>query len=318
MKVTDHFKKAQGETLISFEILPPLKGGGINSIFETLDPLMEFKPPFIDVTYHRQEYIYQRKESGYYEKSAVRKRPGTVGICASIMNRYKVDAVPHLICGGFTVEETENALIDLMFLGVDNVLVLRGDPQKFEEKFEPEPGGHAYALDLVKQVNAMNEGRYLDSTIMDAEPSSFCIGVAGYPEKHFEAPNLANDIHFLKKKVEAGAQYIVTQMFFDNQKFFEFEKMCRENGITVPIVPGLKPITKKYQLSSIPRHFYIDLPEALTLELIKAKDVEARCQVGIEWCIAQSKELKAAGVPCLHYYTMGDVSTIRQIVEAVY
>jgi methylenetetrahydrofolate reductase (NADPH) len=318
MKVTDHFKKAQGETLISFEILPPLKGGGINSIFETLDPLMEFKPPFIDVTYHRQEYIYQRKESGYYEKSAVRKRPGTVGICASIMNRYKVDAVPHLICGGFTVEETENALIDLMFLGVDNVLVLRGDPQKFEEKFEPEPGGHAYALDLVKQVNSMNEGRYLDSTIMDAEPSSFCIGVSGYPEKHFEAPNLANDIYFLKKKVEAGAQYIVTQMFFDNQKFFEFEKMCRENGINVPIVPGLKPITKKHQLSSIPRHFYIDLPEELTIELIKAKDVEARRQVGIEWCIAQSKELKAAGVPCLHYYTMGDVPTIKQIVETVY
>ena len=318
MKVIDHLKKAQGETLISFEILPPLKGGGINSIFDTLDPLMEFKPPFIDVTYHRQEYIYQRKESGYYEKSAVRKRPGTVGICASIMNRYKVDAVPHLICGGFTVEETENALIDLMFLGVDNVLVLRGDPQKFEEKFEPEPGGHAYALDLVKQVNAMNEGKYLDATIMDAEPSSFCIGVAGYPEKHFEAPNLANDIHFLKKKVDAGADYIVTQMFFDNQKYFEFVKMCRENGINVPIVPGLKPMTKKHQLSSIPRHFYIDLPEALTLEFIKAKDVEARRQIGIEWCIAQSKELKEFGVPCLHYYTMGDVPTIKQIVEAVY
>jgi len=318
MKVIDHLKKAQGETLISFEILPPLKGGGINSIFDTLDPLMEFKPPFIDVTYHRQEYIYQRKESGYYEKSAVRKRPGTVGICASIMNRYKVDAVPHLICGGFTVEETENALIDLMFLGVDNVLVLRGDPQKFEEKFEPEPGGHAYALDLVKQVNAMNEGKYLDATIMDAEPSSFCIGVAGYPEKHFEAPNLANDIHFLKKKVDAGAEYIVTQMFFDNQKYFEFVKMCRENGINVPIVPGLKPMTKKHQLSSIPRHFYIDLPEALTLEFIKAKDVEARRQIGIEWCIAQSKELKEFGVPCLHYYTMGDVPTIKQIVEAVY
>jgi methylenetetrahydrofolate reductase (NADPH) len=318
MKVIDHLKKAQGETLISFEILPPLKGGGINSIFDTLDPLMEFKPPFIDVTYHRQEYIYQRKESGYYEKSAVRKRPGTVGICASIMNRYKVDAVPHLICGGFTVEETENALIDLMFLGVDNVLVLRGDPQKFEEKFEPEPSGHAYALDLVKQVNAMNEGKYLDATIMDAEPSSFCIGVAGYPEKHFEAPNLANDIHFLKKKVDAGAEYIVTQMFFDNQKYFEFVKMCRENGINVPIVPGLKPLTKKHQLSSIPRHFYIDLPEALTLEFIKAKDVEARRQIGIEWCIAQSKELKEFGVPCLHYYTMGDVPTIKQIVEAVY
>ena len=318
MKVTEHFKQSKGQTLISFEILPPLKGGGIKSIFETLDPLMDFNPPFIDVTYHRQEYIYQRQESGYYEKTAVRKRPGTVGICAAIMNRYKVDAVPHLICGGFTVEETENALIDLMFLGIDNVLVLRGDPQKFEEKFEPETGGHAYALDLVKQVKAMNDGKYLDSTIMDAEPSSYCIGIAGYPEKHFEAPNLANDIYFLKKKVEAGAQYIVTQMFFDNQKYFDFVKMCRENGIDVPIVPGLKPITKKYQLSSIPRHFYIDLPEDLTVALLKAKDAEARRQVGIEWCIAQSKELKAAGVPCLHYYTMGDVNTIRQIVETVY
>ena len=222
MKVTEHFKQAQGKTLISFEILPPLKGGGIQSIFDTLDPLMEFRPPFVDVTYHRQEFIYKRQETGYYEKTAVRKRPGTVGICAAIMNRYGVDAVPHLICGGFTVDETENALIDLMFLGVDNVLVLRGDPQKFEDKFSPEPNGHPYALDLVKQVKAMNEGKYMDTTLMDAEPSSFCIGVAGYPEKHFEAPNLDTDIHYLKKKVQAGAEYIVTQMFFDNSKYFEF------------------------------------------------------------------------------------------------
>lgn len=318
MKVIEHFERAQEETLISFEILPPLKGEGIQGIFNTLDPLMEFKPPFVDVTYHRQEFIYKRKESGYYEKTAIRKRPGTVGICAAIMNRYKVDAIPHLICGGFTVDETENALIDLMFLGIDNVLVLRGDPQKFEHKFIPEKGGHPYALDLVKQVDDMNHGNYLDSTIMDAQASSFCIGVAGYPEKHFEAPNLASDLYFLKKKVEAGADYIVTQMFYDNQKFFDFVKLCRENGIDVPIVPGLKPITKKYQLNSIPRHFYIDLPDPLALEMAKAKNAEARNQVGIEWCIAQSKELKEAGVPCLHYYTMGDVDTIKTIAEAVY
>ena len=318
MKVTDHFKQAEGKTLISFEILPPLKGGGIQSIFDTLDPLMEFAPPFIDVTYHRQEFIYKRQETGYYEKTAVRKRPGTVGICAAIMNRYGVDAVPHLICGGFTVDETENALIDLMFLGIDNVLVLRGDPQKFEDKFNPEDNGHAYALDLVKQVKAMNEGKYMDTTLMDAAPSSFCIGVAGYPEKHFEAPNLDTDIHYLKKKVQAGAEYIVTQMFFDNSKYFEFVDRCRKAGINVPIVPGLKPITKKYQLNAIPRHFYINMPQDLVLAFENAKDAAARRQVGIEWCIAQSQELKAAGVPCLHYYTMGDVDTTRTIVEAVY
>jgi len=304
MKVSEHFANTKDQTLISFEILPPLKGGGIQSIFDTLDPLMEFKPPFIDVTYHRQEFIYKRRPSGYYEKTAIRKRPGTVGICAAIMNRYAVDAVPHLICGGFTVDETENALIDLMFLGIDNVLVLRGDPERFETKFQPTQNGHAYALDLVKQVKDMNDGKYLDSTLMDAQASSFCIGIAGYPEKHFEAPNLASDIFYLKKKVEAGAEYIVTQMFFDNQKFFDFVKLCRENDINVPIVPGLKPITKKYQLSSIPRHFFIDLPEDLAIEMYKAKDAEARRQVGIEWCVMQSKELKAAGVPCLHYYTL--------------
>jgi methylenetetrahydrofolate reductase (NADPH) len=318
MKVTEHFKQAQGKTLISFEILPPLKGGGIQSIFDTLDPLMEFSPPFVDVTYHRQEFIYKRKETGYYEKTAIRKRPGTVGICAAIMNRYGVDAVPHLICGGFSVDETENALIDLMFLGVDNVLVLRGDPQKFEDKFNPESNGHAYALDLVKQVRAMNEGKYMDTTLMDAEPSSFCIGVAGYPEKHFEAPNLDTDIHYLKKKVQAGAEYIVTQMFFDNSKYFEYVERCRSAGINVPIVPGLKPITKKYQLNAIPRHFFINMPQDLVLAFENAKDAEARKQVGIEWSIMQSKELKEAGVPCLHYYTMGDVETIRKIAEAVY
>lgn len=318
MKVTDHFKKAKGETLISFEILPPLKGGRIQSIFDTLDPLMDFNPPFIDVTYHREEFIYKKRQSGYFEKVAMRKRPGTVGICAAIMNRYGVDAVPHLICGGFTIEETEDALIDLKFLGIDNVLVLRGDARKFDSKFEPEPQGHAYALDLVEQVHNMNNGVYLDSNITNAENSNFCVGVAGYPEKHFEAPNLNMDLYYLKKKIDAGADYIVTQMFFDNKKYFEFVKMCREAGINVPIVPGLKPITKKYQLNSIPRLFHLDLPEDLVSEFAKAKTADARKEIGTEWCVQQSKELKEAGVPCLHYYTMGDVQTIKSIVKQVY
>lgn len=318
MKVTEYFEKANGETLISFEVLPPLKGGSMKTIFDALDPLMEFKPPFIDVTYHREEFIYKKRPSGYYEKAAIRKRPGTVGICAAIMHRYGVDAVPHLICGGFTTEDTENALIDLNFLNINNVLAIRGDARKFEGKFIQEEGGHAYAIDLVRQIGEMNNGKYLDNNIEDGAKTDFCIGVAGYPEKHFEAPNIDLDLDFTKAKVDAGANYIVTQMFFDNQKYFDYVKQCRAAGIEVPIVPGLKPLTKKYQLSSIPRNFYIDLPEDLAKEMLKAKNGEERIQVGEEWCIMQSKELKAAGVPCLHFYTMGDSEVIRRIAEAVY
>ncbi len=318
MKVTEYFEQAKGETLVSFEVLPPLKGGSMQAIFNTLDPLMEFKPPFIDVTYHREEFIYKKRESGYYEKTAIRKRPGTVGICASIMHRYGVDAVPHLICGGFTKEETEDVLIDLNFLDISNVLALRGDAMKFEGKFLPRSGGHEYAIDLVKQIEAMNTGKYLDDNIENGEKTDFCIGIAGYPEKHFEAPNMEQDMYWLKKKVEAGASYIVTQMFFDNQKYFDFVDLCRKNGINIPIVPGLKPVTKLYQMNSIPRMFYINFPDALVKEFTKAKDAKARKQVGIEWCIAQSKALKAKGVPCLHYYTMGDVKTIKSILEKVY
>lgn len=318
MKVTEYFEKANGQTLISFEVLPPLKGGGMQTIFDTLDPLMEFKPPFIDVTYHREEYIYKKRSSGYYEKTAIRKRPGTVGICAAIMHRYGVDAVPHLICGGFTTEDTENALIDLNFLDINNVLAIRGDARQFEGKFVAEEGGHEYALDLVRQIVDMNHGKYLDDNIEHGEKTDFCIGVAGYPEKHFESPNFKQDLAFTKAKIDAGAGYIVTQMFFDNQKYFDYIKACREIGINVPIVPGLKPLTKKYQLSSIPRIFHIDLPEALVVEMLKAKTPEARTEVGVEWSIQQSRELKAAGAPCLHYYTMGDSETIRRIAEAVY
>ncbi|MBK8880201.1 MAG: methylenetetrahydrofolate reductase [Haliscomenobacter sp.] len=318
MRVTDYFEKAAGQTLISFEILPPLKGGRMQDIFNVLDPLMEFRPPFIDVTYHREEYVYVRRPSGYYEKTAIRKRPGTVGICAALMHRYGVDAVPHLICGGFTREDTENALIDLNFLNINNVLALRGDAQQFESKFMPEPGGNEYALDLIKQIADMNRGKYLDPNIENGEKTDFCIGIAGYPEKHFEAANMELDLRYAKAKVDAGADYIVTQMFFDNKHYFEYVRQCREAGINVPIVPGLKPLTKHYQLSSIPRHFYVDLPTDLVKEALGATTPEARAQVGMEWCIAQSKELKAAGVPCLHYYTMGDAEIIRQIVEAVY
>jgi methylenetetrahydrofolate reductase (NADPH) len=316
MKVIDHIRQANN-TLISFEILPPLKGKTINSIYEHLDPLMEFKPAFINVTYHRSEHVFKKKADGTFEKVEVRKRPGTVGICAALMNHYRVDAVPHLICGGFNKRETEDALIDLHFIGVDNVLVLRGDAAKNETIFEPEPGGNSYALDLLKQVVNLNTGIYLEEDIRDGFKTNFCIGVAGYPEKHFEAPNLQTDIAFLKAKVAAGADYIVTQMFFDNQKYFEFVKRCRENGITIPIIPGLKPITSKKQLSVIPRTFHVDIPDDLSNEIMQCKtdaDVE---KVGTEWLLLQSKELKKAGVPVLHYYTLGKPKVIWNAVKEI-
>ncbi len=318
MKVTDYFKAARGNSLISFEVLPPLKGGSMQDIFSTLDPLMEFKPPFIDVTYHREDFEYVRRPGGHYEKTAIRKRPGTVGICASIMHRYGVDAVPHLLCGGFTVAETENVLIDLAFLDIQNVLALRGDARHFDGKFIPEEQGHHYASDLVGQIADMNEGIYLDEHIKDGAQTEFCIGVAGYPEKHFEAPNMNLDLSYLKAKIDAGADYIVTQMFFDNKVYFDFVDACRAAGINVPIVPGLKPITKAYQLNSLPRMFHLHLPDQLVKCIESAKDDRKKVrEIGIEWAIAQSRELKEAGVPCLHYYTMGDVKTVRKIGEAV-
>jgi methylenetetrahydrofolate reductase (NADPH) len=318
MKVTEYFEKANGQTLASFEVLPPLKGGSMQAIFDALDPLMEFKPPFIDVTYHREDFIYKKRSTGYFEKVAIRKRPGTVGICAAIMHRYGVDAVPHLICGGFTKEDTENALIDLNFLNINNVLALRGDARQFDGKFIPEEEGHAYAIDLIHQIVDMNKGKYLHDDIENGSRTDFCIGIAGYPEKHFESPNLDTDLSFTKAKIDAGADYIVTQMFFDNQKYFDYVKKCRKAGITVPIIPGLKPITKKYQLTSLPRLFHIDMPDDLVRELSKAKTAEARTRVGIDWSIQQSKELKEFGVPCLHYYTMGDSDTIQAIMEKVF
>jgi methylenetetrahydrofolate reductase (NADPH) len=314
MKVIEHLNQANG-TPVSFEILPPLKGKGINALWEHLDPLMEFKPSFINVTYHRSESMFKKKADGTFDKVEVRKRPGTVGICAAIMNRYKVDAVAHLICGGFTRQETEDALIDLNFLGIDNVLVLRGDAPKNESAFEPEPGGHRYALDLMRQVINMNNGIYIEEDLKNAVKTNFCIGVAGYPEKHFEAPNMQTDLQFLKAKVDAGAEYITTQMFFDNKKYFEFVKSCKEAGINVPILPGLKPISTKKQLSIIPRTFHVDIPEELSTEILKCKtDAEVEI-VGTEWLKKQSVELKKAGVPGLHYYTLGKPHMISNVVK---
>lgn len=317
MKITEHLKSAK-DTLFSIEILPPLKGKSIQSIFDGIDPLMEFKPAFVDVTYHREEYIYKKRDGGYLEKVSIRKRPGTVGICAAIMNKYDVEAVPHIICGGFTREETENALIDLQFLGVDNVLALRGDSIKTESQFIPEPNGHPYAIDLVKQTKDMNNGIYLDEEMKDAAPTNFCIGVAGYPEKHFEAPNMYADMKWLKAKVDAGADYIVTQMFFDNKKFFEFVDLCRKNDINVPIIPGLKILSSRAQLVALPKIFHIDLPQDLFVELEKCKDDKAVREVGIQWCIQQSKELKKAKVDCLHYYTMGTSESTRRVAKEVF
>jgi methylenetetrahydrofolate reductase (NADPH) len=316
MKVIDKINNATGP-LLSFEILPPLKGKSIQSIYDHLDPLMEYKPSFINVTYHRSETTFKKKADGNFEKVVIRKRPGTVGICAAIMNRYTIDAVPHFICGGFSKNETEDALIDLAFLGVDNVLVLRGDAAKNETVFEPEPGGHRYAIELLKQVTNLNNGVYLEDDIKGGGKTNFCIGVAGYPEKHFEAPNLDTDLQYLKAKVDAGAEYITTQMFFNNEKYFSFVKKCREFGIQVPIIPGLKPLSTKKQLSIIPKTFHVDLPTELTNEVQKCKTDEEVELVGTAWLIQQSKELKAAGVPVLHYYTIGKSKIVYNVMKSV-
>jgi methylenetetrahydrofolate reductase (NADPH) len=317
MKITEHIQNAES-TLFSFEILPPLKGESIQSIFQAIDPLMEFKPPFIDVTYHREEYVFKDKGNGLLSRKSIRKRPGTVAICAAIQNRYEVDAVPHLICGGFSKDETEDALIDLHFLEIDNVLVLRGDPINSEYYFKPEPDGHAYASELLEQVMDMNRGKYLDDDLRNTTATNFCAGVAGYPEKHYEAPNMKSDLKWLKKKVELGAEYIVTQMFFDNEHYFKFVDDCRKMGINVPIIPGIKPIATQKQLSLLPHRFHIDIPEALAEEVQKCKNNEEVKQVGVEWAIAQCKELMEKGAPVLHFYSMGRPDSIVQIARGVF
>lgn len=316
MKVTEHLNNAT-DTLFSIEVLPPQKGKTIDDLLKVIEPLMEFKPPFIDVTYHREEIIYKKRPDGLMEEVPLRRRPGTVGICAAIKGRFNVDTVPHLVCGGFTPEETEDALFTLYYLGINNVLLLQGDGDKNPKSSTPKTG-HKYASDLVSQVALMNKGRFLHEETENELKTNFCIGVAGYPEKHFEAPNLNTDLKWLKHKVDCGADYIVTQMFFDNKKYFEFVDKCRAAGINVPIIPGIKPIAQKSQLNTLAKIFHIDIPEDLAEAIYACKDDKAVKRVGIEWAIAQSKELKAAKVPCLHYYTMSRSEATIEIARAIF
>ncbi|MBS9462305.1 methylenetetrahydrofolate reductase [NAD(P)H] [Flagellimonas sp. 389] len=317
MKVTDHIKKAKGETLFSFEIIPPVKGKSIQELYNNIDPLMEFNPPFIDVTTSREEYVYIDRD-GLLDKKLTRMRPGTLGICASITHKYNVDTVPHVLCGGFTKEETEYLLVDCHYLGIDNVMALRGDAMREEKYFEPTKGGHPYASSLVQQIQELNCGNYLHEVIETDNCADFCIGVAGYPEKHMEAPSLKSDLKRLKEKVELGADYVVTQMFFDNKKYFEFVDAARDMGIHIPIIPGIKPLAVKKHLQLLPQVFRVDIPEDLVDAVENCKNNKEVRQVGVDWCIQQSKELKEANVPVLHYYSMGKSDNIKAVAAAIF
>ena len=317
MKITEHIKAANGKTLFSFELIPPRKGKSIQELYNNINPLMEFKPPFIDVTTSREEYIYIEKD-GLLDKKVTRMRPGTLGICASIKHKYNVDTVPHVLCGGFTKEETEYLLVDCHFLGIHNVMALRGDAMKEQQYFEATDGGHEYALGLVEQIAEMNKGRYLNNVVETSDCSNFCIGVAGYPEKHLEAPSLKTDLKRLIQKVEAGADYVVTQMFFDNKKYFEFVDLVRAEGIDIPIIPGIKPIAVKRHLQLLPQVFKIDLPQDLIDAVDDCKSNTEVRQVGIEWAIQQSKELMDGGAPVLHYYSMGKSDNVHAIASALF
>jgi len=318
MRVIDLINKSS-KTLFSFELLPPLRGNSISSIHRVIDPLIEFNPSFINVTYHQEEVVYKKHASGLLEKKSVRKRPGTVAISAAIKFKYPgIEVIPHLICGGFSREDTEYALIDLHYLGIDNILALRGDAPKNQRVFQPDPNGHSHAGELVEQIRNMNEGRFLDSEMQQVFHTNFCTGVAGYPEKHIESPNMAMDLHYLKAKVDAGAEFIISQMFFDNRKFFSFVESCRKEGINVPIIPGLKPITTLKELNLLPQVFYIDIPEELSREVQRCSSNDEVFQLGIEWGIKQSKELMNYGVPVIHYFTVGIAENIRQIAKAVF
>ena len=315
-KITKYFEEAAGKTLFSIEIIPPMKGQHLGELMSHIEPLMEFKPPFIEVTYHREEYV-EKVVDGVSKRIPIRKRPGTLGICASIMQRFQIEAVPHVICGGFTKEETEDFLIDLHYLGIENALLLRGDQEKGETQFVPKPGGHAYANELVEQVAAMNQGILLHEET-ESLPTNFCIGVAGYPEKHIDAVSFDQDLRYLKQKVDAGADYIVTQMFFDNSKYFDFVKKCREMGIHVPIIPGLKPLATERQLDILPEIFHLEIPDEFVSEARKCANNAAIKQLGIEWAVQQGKELIQAGVPALHFYTMSKSDSVRAIAEKLF
>ena len=317
-KITQYIEQANGKTLFSMEVIPPVKGNNISELLANIEPLMEFKPPFVDVTYHREEYLEKPQPDGSVKHIITRKRPGTIGICSSIMHRFKVDTVPHVLCGGFTKDETEDFLMDLHYLGIENVLVLRGDPAKPFKTFKPRTNGHAYASELLQQVASMNQGAYLHEEVEKLDPTNFCIGVSAYPEKHFEAVDFDTDFKYLKEKVAAGADYIVTQMFFDNQKYFDFVNLCRAEGINIPIIPGLKPLSTKKQLSILPRLFHLDMPADFVKAVENCPDDAQARQVGIEWSIQQCKELMQFGVPVLHFYTMGKSDNIYKVAKALF
>lgn len=317
-KITDHIRNANGKPIFSIEVIPPIKGDTLKSLLDNIEPLMEFRPPFVDVTYHREEYIERPMPDGTIQKIVTRKRPGTVGICSAIMHRFGVDPVPHVLCGGFSRDETEDFLIDLHYLGIDNALVLRGDPAKPFSTFKAKENGYAYASELVEQVANMNRGVYLHAEDTTLEPSNFCIGVAAYPEKHFEAENHDIDFDFLKQKVDKGADYIVTQMFFDNRKYFDFVHRCHQHGITIPIIPGLKPISTRRQLEILPRMFHLEMPEDLVKAVEACENDQQVRQVGVEWCIQQCRELTAAQAPVLHFYTMGKADNVMKIAQEVF
>ena len=318
MKVIDLIHKSS-ETLFSFELLPPLKGHNIAHVYRTIDPLMEFNPSFINITYHQEEVVYKKHENGLLEKKTIRKRPGTVAISAAIKYKYpSVEVVPHIICGGFTKEETEYALIDLHYLGIDNILALRGDAPKNQRTFIPEKDGNAHANSLVAQIIDMNRGKYIDDELLNTFHTDFCVGVAGYPEKHIESPNPAYDLKFLKEKIDSGAEYIITQMFFDNRKYFDFVESCRKAGITVPIIPGLKAISTLRDIHVLPQVFNIDIPDELVSRVMNCKTNDDAFKVGVEWTIRQSEDLVRFGVPVLHYFTVGIAENIRQIAKAIF
>lgn len=317
MRVIDLIKDTK-ETAFSFEILPPLKGTGIEKLYQTIDTLREFDPKYINITTHRSEYVYKDLGDGLFQRNRLRRRPGTVAVAAAIQNKYDIRVVPHILCSGFTREETEYVLLDLQFLGITDLLILRGDKARHESIFTPEVDGYSHAIHLQQQINDFNKGLFVDGSPIKITGTPFSYGVACYPEKHEEAPNLDSDLYWLKKKMEMGAEYAVTQLFFDNRKYFDFVERARQQGITIPIIRGIKPFTKLSQLSMVPKTFKVDLPEPLATEAAECKTDEEAARLGIEWCVEQCKELMAHGVPSIHFYTVSAVNSIKEVAKQIY
>ena len=317
MKVIEIINKNKGKRKLSFEVLPPLKGNGTGNLFATIDKLKVFDPLYINITTHHSEYVYKELPNGQFERNRIRRRPGTIAIAAAIGNKYNIPVIPHVICNGASAEDIEYELLDLQFLGIENLLLLRGDKAKDDRIFTPTKGGYTHTTELIQQVNKFNEGFFNDGTPIKHPGTNFTFGVAAYPERHEEAPNLEMDIKYLKMKQDLGAQYAVTQLFYDNNKFFDFVKRAREMGVTIPIIPGIKPLAKLSQLTVVPQTFRCDLPEALAEEVIKCKTDDDAKKLGVEWGIQQSKELYAAGFETIHFYTVSAVDSVKEIAKEI-